>query len=89
MAKRSDLSTGEAAARIQAALGLRSFSRQTLRRLIDEGEISAQWTRPDGATTDVNGHRLRGHRRIDPRSVDAYVARKLAEREAEQSPKES
>lgn len=62
------MSMGEAAK-------LLGVSRPTLRRLCDAYEknpdegLPFAWTSPNSGRTDVNGHRLRGHRRPFAASV--------------------
>jgi excisionase family DNA binding protein len=77
-AKRSEAATvdiGEAAKRI-------GKSRQTVRRLIAAGRLSAERTRSaEQYTRDKYGRELRGHWRIDARSLEAYLA-KLAAKSA-------
>jgi orotate phosphoribosyltransferase-like protein len=63
--------TGEAAAKL-------GVSRQTVRRLIERNELDASWSR-DSETLDINGRKIRGHRRVTRASVEAYRERRQAE----------
>lgn len=81
MSTDATLSTGATATRL-------GVSRQTVRRLIDDGELTAEWTRPRSEwTRDVNGKVMRGHRKITAESIAAYERRVAdAERERQRQP---
>lgn len=69
------MTTGAAGKLIEQITGW-PISLQTVRRLIDAGELIATWTRPPSfRMTDKNGHVLRGWRRVSRASVEAYAER--------------
>ena len=72
------MTTGQAAKRL-------GISKASVIRRVDAGVIEA-YRRPGVVTEDINGHPLRGYRRIFVDSVEAY-ARWLAEQaRASESP---
>lgn len=75
---RSELTTGEAAKK----LGL---SIREVRALCEAGELRFRWSRAHRVSEDVRGRELRGHRWIDPASVDTYAVhlRRVAREESE------
>lgn len=57
----------------------------SVRRRVDSGALAATWTFAGEARRDVNGNKLRGHRRVFTDSVVAYEKRM---REAAESARE-
>lgn len=73
------LTTGEAAHLIEELTG-HAISRQTVRRLIENGVLEARWTRPASMNlTDAQGRPLRGWRRVIRASVERYAESVKAE----------
>jgi hypothetical protein len=72
------MTTGEAAAKLGLTV-------KEVRTLCEAGELRFRWSRAHRVSEDVRGHKLRGHRWIDPASVDTYAAhlREVARRESE------
>ncbi len=72
MADTEGMTTGQAAEKLRELTG-QSFSKQTVRRMADRGDLASVRTREDKPTRDANGNLLRGWRRIDPKSVEAFA----------------
>lgn len=67
------MTTGEVADALRREFGTGSV--QTVRRMIDRGDLSFVWSR-DAVTEDVNGNPIHGHRWVTRESFDRLVARK-------------